>query len=136
MQLNERPPGDTTAGMAGFQANELGRSESPITIERNLETPSILTVRIMPERGTIPPFAITSEHLQGLEKMFTEIREQSYDELQKLFMGNLEHNEKLFNEYHALLVELGKNVCRKKPLCANCPANSFCDYYNGIKIKT
>ena len=56
-------------------------------------------------------------------------KEQKYDELQKLFMENLSNDEKLFNEYHALLVELGKNICKKKPLCGKCPINIYCSYY-------
>ena len=32
----------------------------------------------------------------------------SYDDLQSLFMGNLPHERELFNEYHALIVRLGK----------------------------
>ncbi len=35
-------------------------------------------------------------------------------------MRNLPHDPKLFNEYHALLVQLGKEVCRKQPLCPQC----------------
>lgn len=53
--------------------------------------------------------------------------EKSYDEFQALFMNNLEHNTKLFNEYHALIVELGKNICQKKPLCDECPINELCE---------
>ncbi|MDP7196378.1 MAG: hypothetical protein QF864_09330, partial [SAR202 cluster bacterium] len=33
-------------------------------------------------------------------------KESTYEDLQKLFMNNLEKNEKIFNEYHALFVEL------------------------------
>ncbi|MCH8329518.1 MAG: hypothetical protein IIB81_03950 [Nanoarchaeota archaeon] len=62
-------------------------------------------------------------------------KEESYDELQYLFMSNLESNERLFNEYHALLVELGKNVCKTKPLCNKCPINKKCNYYNIKAIK-
>jgi endonuclease-3 related protein len=50
----------------------------------------------------------------------------SYDELQKLFHKNLKKKTKLFNEYHALLVELGKNHCRTKPVCRDCPINRLC----------
>jgi endonuclease-3 related protein len=57
-------------------------------------------------------------------------KENTYEELQELFMDNLELNEKLFNEYHALLVELGKNICKKKPLCEECPISAMCNYYN------
>lgn len=60
-------------------------------------------------------------------------KEQTYEELQKLFM-NLNNDEKLFNEYHALLVELGKNVCKKKPLCDICPLKDLCDYYKSTYL--
>ena len=56
-------------------------------------------------------------------------RGQKYDELQNLFMSNLLNSEKLFNEYHALIVELGKNICKKQPLCEKCPVNAYCNYY-------
>jgi len=58
-------------------------------------------------------------------------KENTYDELQDLFMNNLKRNEKLFNWYHTLLVELGKNVCKTKPLCQNCPLEQSCNK-NGI----
>lgn len=45
----------------------------------------------------------------------------SYDEMQALLMAHLPHDERLFNEYHALLVHLGKNVCKKRPECDRCP---------------
>jgi endonuclease-3 related protein len=51
----------------------------------------------------------------------------SYDELQRLFMEHLPRDEKLFNEYHALLVTLGKNVCKKRaPNCSVCPLKEIC----------
>lgn len=45
----------------------------------------------------------------------------SYEEVQKLFMDYLPRDEKLFNEYHALFVYLGKTVCKKIPRCELCP---------------
>jgi len=45
----------------------------------------------------------------------------SYEEVQKLFMDHLPLDEKLFNEYHALLVYLGKTMCKKMPRCELCP---------------
>ncbi len=46
----------------------------------------------------------------------------SYDEVQDLFTGNLKKDAKLFNEYHALLVRLGKDFClKKKGKCNICP---------------
>ncbi|MGD8562716.1 MAG: endonuclease III domain-containing protein [Desulfarculaceae bacterium] len=50
----------------------------------------------------------------------------SYEELQSYFMDNLPADPKLFNEYHALLVRLGKEFCKKqKPLCSQCPAEDW-----------
>ena len=53
-------------------------------------------------------------------------KKDKYDELQNLFMNSLKKDNKLFNEYHALLVKLGKDYCRKKPLCTECPVNELC----------
>ena len=59
-------------------------------------------------------------------------KEQTYEELQRLFMQSLPNSERLFNECHALLVELGKNICKKEPLCEKCPINNNCDYFKNI----
>jgi len=45
----------------------------------------------------------------------------SYEQIQELFQSNLSEDEKLFNEYHALLVRLGKEFCRPKAKCSGCP---------------
>lgn len=44
-----------------------------------------------------------------------------YEQLRELFQSNLTPDTKLFNEYHALLVKLGKEFCRPKARCADCP---------------
>lgn len=45
-----------------------------------------------------------------------------YFQLQEIFTDNLEEDVSLFNEYHALLVQVGKNFCKKsKPKCEKCP---------------
>ena len=48
--------------------------------------------------------------------------ECDYHELQAEFMDRLPHDAAMFNEYHALIVLLGKKYCKKKnPLCESCP---------------
>lgn len=47
-----------------------------------------------------------------------------YHEVQKFFMDNLPKGERLYNEYHALIVRLGKEFCRTKPNCEKCPLNT------------
>lgn len=44
-----------------------------------------------------------------------------YESVRSLFEENLPRSVRLYNEYHALLVHLGKTNCRPKPDCADCP---------------
>jgi endonuclease-3 related protein len=44
-----------------------------------------------------------------------------YDDVQQFFMTNLPHDTYLFNEFHALIVCLCQNYCKKKPECIMCP---------------
>ena len=45
----------------------------------------------------------------------------TYEEIQNLFMNHLPHQQRLFNEYHALLVHLGKKGCKIRSECDRCP---------------
>ena len=47
--------------------------------------------------------------------------EADYEQLRELFQSNLPQDTQLFNEYHALLVRVGKEFCRPKARCAGCP---------------
>ena len=50
----------------------------------------------------------------------------TYDEIQGIFLKNLKPGLRLFNEYHALLVRLGKEFCLKsKPRCKSCPLGAI-----------
>ncbi len=44
-----------------------------------------------------------------------------YSEIQSLFHHAIEPDPAIYNEYHALLVRLGKEFCKPKPLCEDCP---------------
>ena len=57
----------------------------------------------------------------------------SYIAYQALFMDNLPGDAGLFNEYHALLVCLAKDVCRRRPLCQQCCLNSICRFYEMVE---
>ncbi|UCH12461.1 MAG: endonuclease III domain-containing protein [Candidatus Omnitrophota bacterium] len=60
---------------------------------------------------------------QGLIKPNT-----AYEQIQQLFENNLPKSSKLFNEYHALIVEHAKWVCKKKPICSECALRKWCSY--------
>ncbi len=52
--------------------------------------------------------------------------EAGYHEIREMFMDRLPEDVQLYNEYHALIVRLGKEYCKKsKPLCAQCPLEGF-----------
>jgi endonuclease-3 related protein len=45
-----------------------------------------------------------------------------YQAVQKVFMGHLRHDARIFNEYHALLVKCAKEFCKKHKMnCSACP---------------
>jgi endonuclease-3 related protein len=57
--------------------------------------------------------------------------DKSYNEFQALFHSSLKKDLKLWNEYHALFVKLGKTFCKKqKPICDECPLRDL----SGIKL--
>ena len=51
----------------------------------------------------------------------------TYSGVQAAFEGALPRDHRVHNEYHALIVALGKEYCRKtKPRCGNCPLKKMC----------
>lgn len=53
-------------------------------------------------------------------------KDVKYEDLQKLFHDNLSKDYKLFNEYHALIVEHAKQHCKSKPECSGCCLDKIC----------
>ena len=52
--------------------------------------------------------------------------DEAYDEIQELFMGRLPLDVALYYDYHAQIVKLGKDVCRPRPRCGECPLDGIC----------
>ncbi len=75
-----------------------------------------------------PIFVIDAYTRRIMSRIGLRPDKESYSAYQRLFMGNLPADVRMFNEYHALLVCLGKNVCRRKPLCRQCCLNDICLY--------
>jgi endonuclease-3 related protein len=53
-----------------------------------------------------------------------------YEEVRRTFEWNLPRRKTLYQEYHALIVQHGKSVCKKAPLCNNCFLKSLCGWYH------
>jgi endonuclease-3 related protein len=52
--------------------------------------------------------------------------DETYDEVQEFFMARLRPNVSLYNDFHAQIVRLGKDVCRARPRCEDCPLGGLC----------
>ena len=70
------------------------------------------------------PFFVVDAYtrrLLGRMGLIPAIPRQGYDDIQRIFLDALPRTHKLFNEFHALIVEHAKQHCRAKPLCSGCP---------------
>lgn len=50
-------------------------------------------------------------------------RQADYHHVQELFTAHFNADIPFFQEYHALIVALGKNYCKPRPSCEHCPLN-------------
>ncbi len=49
----------------------------------------------------------------------------SYGDIQSLVMEIMAPDVKMYNQFHALLVNTAKYFCRKKPVCSSCPLSAL-----------
>ncbi len=75
-----------------------------------------------------PVFVIDAYTRRIINRIGLAPDSNNYTAYQALFMDNLPADARLFNEYHALLVCLGKNVCRSRSLCQQCCLRSICHF--------
>ena len=63
-------------------------------------------------------------------RMFTRLGiltgDEKYQAIQELFHRDFRGSADENNEYHALIVAHGKDICKKKPLCDTCCLRSLC----------
>jgi len=78
--------------------------------------------------GYKPVFVIDAYTRRIIDRLGLKFGGNKYADYQKLFMDNLPHDARMFNEYHALLVALGKNQCKKKPVCKGCCLGEVCSF--------
>ncbi len=68
-----------------------------------------------------PTFVVDAYTFRILSRHDLVVDAIAYEELRQVFMEHLPADVVLFQEYHALLVRLGKEFCRPRPKCAECP---------------
>ncbi len=78
-----------------------------------------------------PVFVIDSYTRRIFSRLGLVDGSKTYEELRQYFESRLPAEPALLNEYHALIVIHGKNYCRKRPLCDQCPLAIDCGYFQG-----
>ncbi len=69
----------------------------------------------------LPTFVIDAYTKRMMARHFGIPENIGYHEIQKIFMDSLPKDHKIYNEFHALIVRLSKQDCRKKGCSPECP---------------
>ncbi len=76
----------------------------------------------------IKPFFVVDAYTRRALKRLELADTNDYEQIRDFFENSLPKDTTLYNEFHALWVELGKRHCKTKPLCNECPLNDMCPY--------
>lgn len=71
--------------------------------------------------GNMPTFVVDAYTHRIFSRHELIPEESTYDDMKSFFEENLPKDVQLFNEYHALLVNIGKMFCKPKKVCEPCP---------------
>ena len=71
--------------------------------------------------GKRPTFVVDAYTVRVLRRHFIIDEKAAYETVRRIFLDALPPDVPTLNEYHALLVELGKRHCRKAARCDGCP---------------
>ncbi len=72
-----------------------------------------------------PTFVVDAYTFRILSRHGLLVEPCTYEDLRQLFMDHLPSEVGLYQEYHALLVRLGKEFCRPQPRCSACPLEDW-----------
>jgi endonuclease-3 related protein len=80
-----------------------------------------------------PSFVIDAYTKRIMGRLGFAREDTTYYDLKKFFELRIPREVGIYKEFHALLVELGKNYCRTKPLCDKCPLNDICEEWKSSR---
>jgi endonuclease-3 related protein len=72
-----------------------------------------------------PTFVVDAYTFRVLSRHGVVPERLGYEKLRALFLNHLPPEVPLYQEFHALLVRLGKEFCRPRPRCAGCPVEGW-----------
>ena len=73
----------------------------------------------------MPVFVVDTYAHRVLTRHDLALEEATYEDLKEVFERGLPRDPKLYNDVHALIVSVGKEFCRPKAKCDDCPLKSF-----------
>jgi endonuclease-3 related protein len=118
----------------------LGREYGGRVERMAVEEPSVLRAKLLGVDGIgretadsivlyaagLPQFVVDAYTRRIFERLGLLRGDEPYDEVQEIFMSRLGPDAALYNDYHAQIVRLGKDVCRPHPRCDDCPLEDMC----------
>lgn len=78
-----------------------------------------------------PSFVVDAYTRRAFVRLGLVGEDAGYAEIQAAFERHLPRDAALYNEYHALIVRLGKEHCRPRPRCPGCPLHAICPSADG-----
>jgi len=73
-----------------------------------------------------PSFVVDAYTKRIFHRMGLLEKNPPYESVKKFFEVSLPKNVEVYQEYHALIVELAKRYCKSKPDCRECCIRRFC----------
>lgn len=111
-------------GLASLRRQELPRLREKLLAVRGIgpETADSILLYALGK----PSFVVDAYTARLMQRHGLAPEETGYHELQDIFTSALPEDVALYNEYHALIVRVGKEFCKKsKPRCGECPLGGF-----------
>ncbi len=113
---DHHPPGDLDA----FLGQDLPELRSQLLSVKGVGPETADSILLY--AANLPIFVVDAytHRILGRHGLIDE--DADYHRIQELFMDHLDADAQLYNEYHALLVRIGNQYCKKtNPDCDNCP---------------
>jgi endonuclease III related protein len=82
----------------------------------------------------LPTFVVDAYTFRILNRHNLIPEDFGYEELRAWFLQHLPAETALYQEYHGLLVQLGKDFCRPRPRCPVCPLNNWPEGFSGMEV--
>jgi endonuclease III related protein len=113
----------------GGDVAAMGREKAPALRRKLLAVPGIgreTADSIILYAAGLPVFVVDAYTRRVFGRLGLLRGTEAYDDIQAFFMSRLPPDRDLYNDYHAQIVLLGKDVCRPRPRCAGCVLDRVC----------